>query len=340
VPTPRRRPAKPAEGDPKAKKPTEDPPAPRGKKRRLLKEISEEVLKGEARLMVDASTLLRAIFRGEGVSDSSVDAEVFSSSVGQLTKLLSTMTGARPQIYAFGFGQSVYVDIGPSEDELDRADEALGEYERAQDDKTKTDAQRSRLAEAAVPETLLAVLATSELIESSADDVVGSALSYGTQVSDAYKGLVRVLAEEDISMDLELHGERFEGAPGPPIPVEEALPGLSSEVAREYREALTAAGSEEIVKITAVGILTMADSGRRQVRLTLDPKAKRDPALPRRQLSIIANYSPAAGRNIKEQGLWDNEVIARVEMTRDRRGSTAHVRRPTFRLISAKPRYG
>jgi hypothetical protein len=184
----------------------------------------------------------------------------------------------------------------------------------------------SRLFELSrVPETTLAAYATRDLLEASEDDVVSAALSYGTAVADAYKSLVRVLAEEEISLQLHLPTE-------PDAPVE-----LTHETANAYKEALRSVGSEETLRVRATGALSMADAGRRQIRVTLDRPATKDPAL-RRRRAITARYSGAAGRKIEDQGLWNKPVVATFEMTRDRRGTSASVRRPTFLLVDVRPR--
>lgn len=45
-----------------------------------------------------------------------------------------------------------------------------------------------------------------------------------------------------------------------------------------------------------------------------------------------------AVREIRDGGLWDTQVRAVFEMTRDRRGTTAQVRRPTLKLVSVEAR--
>jgi hypothetical protein len=298
------------------------------KRRKLLGEIASEELKGTGRLMAGRTAeTIRAVFDGIGVDQDSVDAEVFNDSSGAITRLLAAMTGSRPRYVEFGFAHSVYVDIAAPEEELDLAEEGLREY-----DKAGTDEERVKLARAAIPSTLLAGLAAEDLLDASTEDVLKASLSYGTTVTDAYKALVRTLADEEISMTLEL-----------PETGEDARPArrelqVSTQTARDYKDALSAAGSQETVKVSAAGTLTMADSARKQVRLTLDKGAAKDVRLANRT-AILARYTVTAYQTIRKENLWDQHVIADFEMTRNKRGTTAQRRPPSFVLIAGRPRF-
>lgn len=303
----------------------------RSKKRRRLRDIAKEELQGTGRLMAGRTKeTIRAVFDGRGVEEHSVDAETFNDSATGVTRLFTTMNGSRPRYTAFGWGSSVWVDIAASEEELDRAETAWAEYER-----TKSNRKRESLARLAIPDTILAALATEDLLAASSEDVLSAALSYGTEVTDAFKALVRTLAEEEISMKIEIPQEPEEEAAERSTRQRE----LSSGTAQQYKDALQAAGSQETILITAVGVLTMADSARRQVRLTLDSKATNDPALGARRTAITARYTLKAHDAIKKDNLWDQHVIATFEMTRDKTGTTAQKRAPSFVLISARLRY-
>jgi hypothetical protein len=211
------------------------------------------------------------------------------------------------------------------DDEIERAARVLREVEASDED---FDDLPLRLQTALLPETTLAALATADLLEASEDDVVGAVLAYGTEVTDSYKTLVRHLADADVSMAL-----RFERSDGQEFEI-----NLASEQAAQYSEALTEVGSLETLTVEAVGTLTMADSTTRQIHLTLDPKTPKPLPL-RNRRTITADYTAQAGKEIREGGLWDKEVVASFDMTRDRRGTTAHLRPPTFTLMSARARY-
>jgi hypothetical protein len=318
------------ESAPSAEATPADGPAPRSRRRTRLREVADEALEGRGHLMSadPAQARIRATFTGHGVESDRVDAETFGDSVRKLARLFTSLTESRPQVFALGFGNSVVIEIGAPEDEVERASKALAEAERVESPE-----QRERLIAQALPETTLAAYATRDLFEASEVDVVGASLSYGTQVTDAYKAFVRTLAEDDLSLRLSLPSGSDPSATQGVIEVE-----LSSEEAQTYKEALTAVGDDEVLHVRAVGILAMADSGSRTVRLTLDRNAPKEPAL-RNHRTVTARYSGRAHREIKEQGLWDQEVVAEFEMTRDRRGTTAHLRRPTFLLLGARRRY-
>jgi hypothetical protein len=304
--------------------------APRGKRKRRLRDVADEALKGEAQLMVadPASARIRAVFSGNGVEADRADLGLFADSIKRLARFFTSLTESQPQLYALNFGKSVEVEIGPAEEEVERASRALAAAEAGE-----SDAVRIRREVEALPETTLAGFAARDLLLSSEEDVVGAALSYGTEVTDTFKSLVRHLAEDDISLRLSLPTDTDVDARGGEVVVE-----LDSERAQVYKEALTAVGTDETVKVKVAGTLTMADSASRQIRVTLDPKSRKPPELKNRR-AITARYSAKAGREIKAAGLWDKEVIADFEMTRDRRGTTAHLRQPTFLLVGARARY-
>jgi hypothetical protein len=207
------------------------------------------------------------------------------------------------------------------------AEQGLGEYDNA-----KTDKERAKLAPAAIPDTLLAALAAEELLDASTEDVLKASLSYGTTVTDAYTRLVRTLADDEISMTLEVPEVDKDAQP-----IRRELE-ISTQTARDYKDALLATGSQETVKVSAAGTLTMADSARRHIRLTLDKAAAKDPRLSNRS-AILARYTVSAYQAIRDENLWDRYVIADFEMTRDKQGTTAQRRSPSFILIAARPRF-
>jgi hypothetical protein len=321
----------PAPQDAPAETPAPAPaPAPRGKRKLRLRDVADDALKGEAQLMVadPASARIRAIFSGNGVEVDHADLGLFADSIKRLARLFMSLTESHPQLFALDFGKSVEVEIGPAEDEIERASRALAAAEEGE-----SDAARLRHEVEALPETTLAGFAVRDLLRASEEDVVGAALSYGTEVTDTFKSLVRHLAEDDISLRLSLPTDTdIDASEG------EAIVELDSERAQLYKDALTAVGTDETIKVNAVGTLTMADSASRQIRVTLDPKARKPPELKNRR-AITARYSAKAGKQIQANGLWNTEVIAEFEMTRDRRGTTAHLRQPSFLLVGARARY-
>jgi hypothetical protein len=302
---------------------TQGTPLARGKRKRKLGDVAEEALAGQG-YMITADpdrNRVKATLSGEGIEAERADIEATGETMKRFGHLLSVFTGSRPQLYSFSFASSVVLEIGAPEEEISRANATRKEVEAEKDDK-----RRKRLMYAAVPETTLAAYATRDLLEASQDDVVSAALSYGTAVAEAYKSFVRVLADEDISLSLEL----------PTDPAQPVV--LTSETASQHKEAMRAVGSEETLRVKAVGILSMADAGSKQIRLQLDREAQKEPAL-RGRRAILARYTSAAGNKIQENGLWNTAVIATFEMTRDRRGTSASVRRPTFLLVDVEPRY-
>jgi hypothetical protein len=246
----------------------------------------------------------------------------------RLSRLFAVITASRPRLYALDVGHSIEVEIGPPDDEIKRAVAALRAVEAEHDEKAAR-----RMMQQVLPETTLAAYAVRDLILASEEDVVGAALSYGTQVTDAYKSLVRQLADESVSLELALPTDEDPSA----LNWTETV-SLDTATAQGYKHALAAVGSDETVTVAAVGTLTMADSANKQVRLAVERSGARDPALRNRRV-ITARYTQQAGQEIRDLNLWDSQVRARFEMTRDRRGTTAHVRRPTFLLVEARPRF-
>jgi hypothetical protein len=300
-------------------------PATRGKRKRLLRDIAEEKLYGNARFLVSDPMRARvqATLSGPFVLSDRADMDSLGDSIKRIGHLFMTLTESRPQLFDVAWGNSVTLEIGAPDDEIERAAKALAEVDAV--DETEI---TSRMFQAAVPETLLAAFATQDLLVISEEDVVSAALQYGKAVTDAFKGLVRTLADDEMSLALTL----------PLSPDEHETIELSSTDARVYKEALMTVGSEETVKVRAVGVLTMADSSARQVRLTLDKSARNDQALRKRRV-ITAKYTVAAGRKIRDLNLWDHSVRVQFEMTRARAGTATTVRPPTFVLVDAEPRH-
>jgi hypothetical protein len=297
---------------------------PRGKRKRLLRDIAEEKLSGEARLMVTDPVRARvqATLSGPLVLSDRADMGTLGDSIKRLGHLFMTLTESSPQLFNLAWGNSVTLEIGAPDNEIERAAKALAEV-----DATPELEITSQMFRAAVPDTLLAAFATQDLLVISEEDVIGAALSYGKEVTDAFKGLVRTLADDDLSLEMTL-----------PVALDQhETVELSSLVAQRYKEELMTVGSDETVKVKAVGVLTMADSGARQIRLTLDRNAAKDPSL-RKRRAITAKYTLAAGRKIRELNLWDHSVRAEFEMTRARAGTSTTVRPPTFVLVDAEPR--
>lgn len=312
--------------------PPKEPASPaalpaRGKRRTRLRDVADEALKGRGQLMTadPATARIRAIFTGHGVGDDRADLSVLGDMSTRLGRLFTSLTESRPQLFALAFGNSIEVIIGPPEEEIERAAAALRTLAE--------DPEREALLPSAVPETTLAAYALRELLLESEDDVVAAALSYTADVANAYKTFVRHLADDMLSVRLALPTDVDRDASGGTLSIE-----LASDTAVRYKDALSAIGDEEVVRVQAFGTLTMADSGAELVRLKLDPDAPKH-ALLRRKRSITARYTRRAHTQIREGNLWDHEVRAEFDMTRDRKGTTAQVRQPTFVLTGAALRY-
>lgn len=312
-------------------------PAPRGKRRRKLSEVADDAITGTEHLMVadPAQARVRALFTGHGVGDDRVDLETFGDLIGRLGRFFQSLTESRPQLFALDFGHSVEVEIGPPEEEATRAAARLAELDTDQllQQAAEGDSSAARLLASAIPETAIAGYAARELFQEDETDIVPAVLAYGKEVTETYKGLVRSLAADMVSLELSLPTST-----DPDAGQRHVVASLGAEGAERYRDALNEVGTEETLKVTAVGTLTMADSGHREARLTLDKTAPRPPQLRRNRQSITARYTTIAGQQIRDDSLWDKPVVADFDMTRDRAGTTARTRPPQFVLKGARLR--
>jgi hypothetical protein len=302
-----------------------EPAAPiiRGPRKKRLRDLEERHLHGDKyALVADAdSGRLSALFTGVGFEHGVADALKTALSIQRLAGLFSALTNATPLLTAVSMPHSIRIELSPTEQEVERARQAISLAEHEEDEH-----RQARYLTLAIPDTTMAGIATWDLIEQSREDVVDAALAYGQSVTDAYKSFIRLLADEEITVELKL-----------PFEIEPAV--LTFDEAQAYKAALAEYGSEETISVTAYGELTMADSGTQQVRLRVDPSRAKDPAI-RRQRAITAGYSGPAGTKIRDEGMWGKEVKATFDMTRPRRGTGASSKRPLFVLTDADLLYG
>lgn len=108
----------------------------------------------------------------------------------------------------------------------------------------------------------------------------------------------------------------------------------------QLKDALSREGPEDSFRTTVAGTLSMADANKLEFRVDFASDVNRPDVLREwRHGSISGHYTEAMKRGISDRALWGNEVLARVEVTREQRGSTAARRRPDVRLVSVKLRF-
>ena len=170
---------------------------------------------------------VRALITGRRVASDRVEAETAGRSLTELSQLFGSLTGSPVLLWNIGLTGSVEVELGSSEEELSRSKMLLRAAEREKDPKI-----REQLLQAAVPPMAQAGLAVGELLTTPEESIVETALAYGHAVTDAYKQLVRLLADEELNLTMD-----------GPLPTGEPVV-VDSSTAEQYKEALAHVGSE------------------------------------------------------------------------------------------------
>ncbi len=88
---------------------------------------------------------------------------------------------------------------------------------------------------------------------------------------------------------------------------------VTSRRARRYAEELRAAEEAEPLELKVVGRLSVTDSDSGMFRVVLDPD-RRPPELDARKKQIEGAYTDYASAQVRDNGLWDTDVIATVEV--------------------------
>lgn len=287
-----------------------EPPAESYKTRQRFRAATDEELDPQCYIVADDRSALRATLRGGSIAEDRGDADFIGGALRNLARVLRETaniyragTGqiSNPQLRNLAFGHSVVVDLEISPEE----DIQIG-----------TDNTRHS-------PTIDAAHAIARLLMTSPDELLPQAIRLGPDVVAAYKKFLNVLAEDAVTLEWQ--------------PVEwNQVVVVRSEDARVDFVILDREGERHTETLETPGKLTMADSELRQFALRLPPDVGR-PQLLKNKQRIRGTYSEEMGVRLKQEGLWDTQVMATIAVTHDVPGTTATPRDPTFVLIDAEP---
>jgi hypothetical protein len=179
----------------------------------------------------------------------------------------------------------------------------------------------------ALPNTTLALATVADVLTYAPPDAARQARAISGQTSDRLRKLAVGLREREVSLGLPTT---------PPL----ATPNWSQEVVDHIDR------YEEVKPtiVTVVGVLAGARAKRARpgdFELDTDPTIRLDPAVGQRLspgATITGELSPNARQQIREGGLWDKHVEARIKVTRRRQGTSDTI--ANRRMTAVKPRPG
>jgi hypothetical protein len=161
------------------------------------------------------------------------------------------------------------------------------------------------------------------LLSAEPEQLVDRAVRLKQNATDAYKSFLNVLAKDAVTLEWE-------------VLLEPRVVVVTSGHARRDAAILNREGERATERLVVPGALTMADSELKQFKLTLPAEVGRPPRLTGKH-RLYGTYPDELGQKLKEQGLWDAEVTATIDVTYDIPGTTATLRPPAYRLVDAEP---
>lgn len=172
--------------------------------------------------------------------------------------------------------------------------------------------------------TIDAARALAELLGTEdAGHLLPRAIQLGPGSINEHKQFLHLLAGDDITLEWQ-------------VPDAERIVVLSSTDAYRDYAVLSRDGESATERIRVPGTLTMADSRRHRFELSLPARAPETRFLGRKK-TISGDYAEEVGHHLKDEGLWDTDVMAAIDVTYDLPQTTATPREPTFVLVGAEP---
>lgn len=272
-------------------------------KRRLL-DLTKDGLAGDtrrysvARVLDDVRVL--ATFDADGVTADGGKPGVVGEFLLSLQRLVDTLGGGIV-MRELAFGSSVIVELEPvvPADKRELAAELAREAPDA-----KLDQRELREL---IPDSVAAVAAATRLLASPGDEALVEARRFGAEVPDAYLRLARVVDRDRGTVTIRTRIPVLD-VDGQEATIAATLTGL------EARRALARAGETEALRpipITIAGRLTRTDSEEAMFRVVLD-RNRIPPELDARRRHVDGAYTGRASKQVRDDGLWDQRVVAKV----------------------------
>jgi hypothetical protein len=171
--------------------------------------------------------------------------------------------------------------------------------------------------------TIDAARALNALLRSEPEDLVLRAINLGEDAVIAYRQLLDLIASDETTMEWQ----------APDLPQIAVLTGAD---ARHDYAILSREGETEAQTVSVPGKLSMADSDLSRFALTL-PKGLPRPPLLKGKHRIYGTYAEDVGMHLKNENLWDSDVMATIEVTFDLPGTTPTPREKKYALLAAEP---
>lgn len=312
---------------PSEPKPAPDPPARPSKKTRK-KEERERLVKWSLFKSYDPSDGITVTFSGDAIGSESGDGIAIGTMIVRAANLLTSL-GAKPQLATLTFGKSVTVEFRSPQAEVTRAQEklntarAMREAVGQEPSPEQEDEIKLTFGEA-ITDVVVASGLAAELLSVSSARSPEAAVSFGSEVAEAYQTLARAVSKAQLTFTIE----------PPAHEPAELTPAKAIRVAEELR----AASEPREVRIAAFGTLSIANQEQHGFGLKLDTDARRHALLKGKRV-VHGTYLPPVEARIRDEGLWGREVRATLSIVRDALVSTSTIRPPSYTLIDVEPRH-
>ena len=284
--------------------PSSHPPTKR------FRAATDEELDPQSFMVASDRSALRAVLRGGSIEQDRGDAEFIGRALRRLAHTLRQAaevyragTGfiSNPLLRNLQFGHSVTIELEISAEE----DVQMGIEGRRHSP------------------TIDATHAVARLLASDPEELLPQAIKLGSDVTVAYKQFLNLLAGDNVTLE-------WMPADATEIVV------VSSVDARHDFAILDTEGERRTEAVAVPGTLTMADSELHQFALTLPSEMARPPLLKGKH-RVRGTFPEDMGHRLKDEGLWDSQVMATIDVTYDVPGSTATPRPPAYVLVDAEP---
>jgi hypothetical protein len=297
--------------DDRVEPPEPDPPQqPPEVPRKRFRTATTEELDPQSFIVSDNRSVLRAVLRGGSIGQDRGDAHFIGGAIRRLADALresaqahraGTGSISNPLLRRVAWGSSVIVELEASPEEDIQLD----------------------LEQARHSPTIDAAKSLSRLMMAEPEELLPLALELPQDAVAAYKRFLNLLAADSVVLEWQ-------------VPDSQVIATVTSVDARHDWAILDREGERTTESVIVPGTLTMADSRRHRFELTLPAELDRPPLLKRKQ-TVEGTYAEDIGHRLKEEGLWDSEVMAEIEVTYDRPGSTPTPRDPVYVLVDAEP---
>jgi hypothetical protein len=287
-----------------------DPSPPGASDGKRFRAATPEELDPQSFMIANERSALRAVLRGGSIGDDRGDAEFIGGAIRRLARSLHKSA----EHFRGGTGSI----SSPLLKNLAWTSSVVLEFEIGESEDVQMDIDGRRHAP-----LIDAAYAITELLAADANDLVSQALTLGPEAAAAHKRFLNLLGEENVTVELQPAGS-------------DRVVTVTSNDARRDWAILDREGEKQSGVVEVPGTLTMADSELKQFALTLPPELGRPPLLKGKH-RIRGTYADELAGRLKDEGLWDSEVMATIEVSYDEPGTSPIPRDPTYRLIAAEP---